>query len=488
MGPHRLVARRYPTVDLKIRGHLRTLAVGGAKLSPMGEVQQADVVVVGLGVGGEEAAGRLAEAGLSVVGIEHTLLGGECPYWGCIPTKMMIRAGNALAEARRIPGLAGTSTVQPDWAPVARRIRDEATDNWDDKVAVDRFTGKGGRFVRGRATIVGPGRVKVEDQEYAASRGLVIATGTAAVIPPIDGLAGTPYWTNREAVEASSLPSTLLVLGGGSIGLELSQVIARFGVRVTVIEGSDRLIAMEEPESSEIASAALARDGVEALTGVHAQRVSYSGDLFTVTLSDSSIVTGEKLLIATGRTARLGDLGLETIGLDPSARFLKTDDRMRAGDKVWGVGDVTGNGNFTHMAMYEADVAVRDILGQGGPGADYRARPRVTFTDPEIGAVGMTEKEARESGIDVQVGFVKGPYTSRGFIHGPGNDGFIKVIADRSRGVLVGATSTGPTGGEVVGALSLAVHAQIPVSTLLSTIWAYPTFHRGIGDALKTLK
>jgi len=197
-------------------------------------------------------------------------------------------------------------------------------------------------------------------------------------------------------------------------------------------------------------------------------------------------VTGDKLLVATGRAARVGDLGLDTIGLDPSTRFLQTDDRMRAGDKVWGVGDVTGNGNFTHMAMYEADIAVRDILGQGGPGADYRARPRVTFIDPEIGAVGLTEKQARDARLDVQIGYVKGSYTSRGFIHGPGNDGFIKVIA--SDGLLIGATSAGPAGGEVLGALSVAVHAKVPVSTLLSTIWAFPTFHRGIGEALKTLK
>jgi pyruvate/2-oxoglutarate dehydrogenase complex dihydrolipoamide dehydrogenase (E3) component len=454
----------------------------------MDAAQQADVVVVGLGVGGEEVAGRLAEAGLSVVGIEHTLVGGECPYWGCIPTKMMIRAGNAIAETRRVPGLAGTSTVRPDWSPVAKRIRVEATDTWDDKVAVDRFTGKGGRFVRGRATVVGRGRVRVEDQEYAASRGLVIATGTVAVIPPIDGLAGTPYWTNRDAVEAESLPSTLLVLGGGAIGLELSQVMARFGVSVTVIEGSDRLLSMEEPESSEQAAAALARDGVKTMTGVRAEHVAYASGGFSVTLSDGSTLAGEKLLVATGRAARLGGLGLDTIGLDPSARFLATDEWMRAGDGVWGVGDVTGNGAFTHMAMYEADVAVRDILGQGGPGADYRARPRVTFTDPEIGAVGLTEKQARDSGIDVQVGIVAGPAVSRGFIHGAGNDGFIKVVADRARGVLVGATSVGPAGGEVLGALSVAVHAEIPIPTLLSTVWAYPTFHRGIGDALKALR
>jgi len=453
----------------------------------MGEAQQVDVVVVGLGVGGEEAAGRLAEAGLNVVGVEHTLVGGECPYWGCIPTKMMIRAGNALAEARRIPGLAGTSQVQPDWAPVARRIRDEATDSWDDKVAVDRFTGKGGHFVRGRATIVGPGRIKVEEQEYAASRGIVIATGTTAVIPPIDGLADTPYWTNRQAVEAETLPDTLLVLGGGAIGLELSQVMARFGVQVTVIEGSDRLLAMEEPESSETAAAALARDGVKALTGVRAQHVAHSAAGFLVRLSDGSSVTGERLLVATGRAARLDGLGLETLGLDPSARFLSTDDRMRAADKVWGVGDVTGNGAFTHMAMYEADVAVRDILGQGGPAADYRARPRVTFTDPEIGAVGMTEQQARKAGVDVQVGYSSLPSSSRGFIHGPGNEGFIKVVVDRSRGVLVGATSAGPAGGEVLGALTVAVKAEVPVATLKATIWAYPTFHRAIGDALRAL-
>src|SRR3954447_14561115 len=447
--------------------------------------ESVDVVVVGLGVGGEEVGGRLAEAGLSVVGIEGRLVGGECPYWGCVPTKMMVRAGNALAEGRRIPGLAGSSTVQPRWAPVAKRIRDEATDTWDDKVAVDRFTGKGGHFVRGRAAIVGRGRIQVEDQEYAAGRGIVIATGTVAVVPPIEGLAGTPFWTNREAVEAENLPATLLVLGGGAIGLELSQVMARFGVEATIIEGSDRLLAMEEPESSELAAEVLARDGIRALTGVRAQRVTFENDQFRVTLSDGSTLTGEKLLVATGRAARLDGLGLESVGLDPTARFLRTDDRMRAGDEIWGVGDVTGNGNFTHMAMYEADVAVRDILGQGGPAADYRARPRVTFLDPEIGAVGMTEKQAREAGLEIRIGFVKGAQTSRGFIHGPGNNGFIKVIA--SDGVLIGATSAGPTGGEVIGALSLAVHAEIPVSTLLSTIWAYPTFHRGIGEALKAL-
>src|SRR5215467_5790245 len=220
--------------------------------------EQVDIVVVGLGVGGEEVGGRLAEAGLSVVGIEDRLVGGECPYYGCVPSKMMIRAANLLAEARRIPGMAGTSTVEPDWAPVARRIRDEATDNWNDQVAVDRFTGRGGRFVRGRARLTGPGQVEASDgSAYTAGRGVVVAVGTEPAVPPIDGLAGTPYWTNREAIEAATLPESLVVLGGGAIGLELAQAFARFGVKITVVEALDRLLSMEEPESSELVTAAL---------------------------------------------------------------------------------------------------------------------------------------------------------------------------------------------------------------------------------------
>ena len=222
------------------------------------------------------------------------------------------------------------------------------------------------------------------------------------------------------------------MLGGGAIGLELSQAMARFGVQVTVIEGSDRLLAMEEPESSAVAAAALAADGVKALTGVRASAVRHEHGRFATTLSDGGTLTSEGLLVATGRAARLAGLGIQHVGLDPSARFIPTDDRMKAAENVWAIGDVTGNGNFTHMAFYEADIAVRDILGQGGPGADYRARPRVTFIDPEIGAVGATEKQARDAGVDIQVGHLPLTSTSRGFIHGPGNDGLHQV--DRGPG------------------------------------------------------
>jgi pyruvate/2-oxoglutarate dehydrogenase complex dihydrolipoamide dehydrogenase (E3) component len=448
--------------------------------------ERADVVVVGLGVGGEEVAGRLAEAGLSVVGIERSLVGGECPYWGCVPSKMMIRAANLLAEARRIPGMAGAAEVRPDWAPVARRIRDEATDSWDDRVAVERFTGKGGRFVRGDARFVGPREVAVGDRTFQAKRGVVIATGTAPAIPGIEGLAGTPLWTNHEAIEADTLPGSLVVLGGGAIGLELAQVFARFGVEVTVIEALDRLLAVEEPEASELAAKALARDGVSIRTGVSARAVEY-GKEFTLQLEDGTSVTGDKLLVATGRRAALGGLNLAAAGLDPDARSIAVDELMRAGDRIWAVGDVTGRGAFTHVAMYQATIAVRDILLQDGPPADYRALPRVTFTDPEIGAVGLTERQAREQGVRVATGSAAVPSSARGWIHKAGNEGFIKLVVDADRGVLVGATSAGPAGGEVLSALAVAVHAAVPVEKLRNMIYAYPTFHRGIEDALRAL-
>jgi len=449
---------------------------------------EVDVVVVGLGVGGEEVAGRLAEAGLSVVGIEHRLVGGECPYWACVPSKMMIRAANLLAEGRRVDGMAGTATVEPDWTPVAKRIREEATDDWDDRVAVERFTGKGGRFVRGFGRLVGPGRVEVDDQVFTARRGIVVAVGTAPAVPPIEGLAGTPYWTNREAIEATEVPDSLVVLGGGAIGVELGQVFARFGSRVTIVEALDRLLAFEEPESGQLVRDGFAREGIDVRTGARVERVAHDGRSFTVTLADGSTVDSAGLLVATGRRVNLPDLGVETIGLDPKAKALTVDERLRVADGVWAVGDITGRGAFTHIAMYQADIVVRDILGQGGPGADYRALPRVTFTDPEIGAVGLTEAQARERGINVRVAHTDLTESTRGWIHKAGNAGFIKLVADADQGVLVGATSAGPVGGEVLSALVVAVHGQVPVETLASMIYAYPTFHRAIESAVKQLR
>jgi pyruvate/2-oxoglutarate dehydrogenase complex dihydrolipoamide dehydrogenase (E3) component len=439
---------------------------------------EADVVVVGLGPGGEQVAGDLADEGLDVVGIEAELVGGECPYWGCIPSKMMVRASDLLAEGRRIPGMAGTSVVTPDWAPVARRIRDEATDSWDDSVAAERFEGKGGRLVRGRARVVGPDAVEVGGERISARRALVLATGQRAVVPPM--FAAVPHWTNREAVAAEAVPSSLVVIGGGAIGLEIGQAMARFGTQVRIVEAGDRLVGAEEPEASELIADVLSREGIEVHRGAAVERVEASGPTgATVHLTGGPSLHGERLLVAVGRRSDLAGLGVGVLGLDEKAPGIPVDGQMRVAPGVWAVGDVTGKGAFTYVAVYQARLCVADILGHPMPDADYRALPRVTFTDPEIGSVGLTEAAARELG-EVTVFHESIAASARGWIHR--GEGFVKLVV--RDGVLVGATSVGPTGGEVLGLLALAVHAQVPVETMRSMIFAYPTFHRAVDSAL----
>jgi pyruvate/2-oxoglutarate dehydrogenase complex dihydrolipoamide dehydrogenase (E3) component len=451
------------------------------------DVTGADVIVIGMGSGGEDVGGRLAEAGLTVIGIESSLVGGECPYWGCIPSKMMIRAANLLQEGRRVNDLAGSATVEPDWGPVARRIREQATGNWDDTVAVERFESKGGHFVRGRGRIVGPGRVAVDDREFAASRGIVIATGTTPAVPPIPGLAETDYWTNHDAIEVEELPSSLIVLGAGAIGSELAQVFSRFGVDVTQIEALDRMVPHEEPEAGEVLQSAFEGEGIAVHTGARAEKVIQGGDGIVVSVLDGTDLTAERLLVAAGRATDLAGLGAAEIGIDVDAKFVEVDDHMRAGEGVWAVGDATGAGLFTHIALYQSRIAVADILGEEPTPADYAALTRVTFTDPEIGAVGLSEATARDQGIDVATATKRVDETARGWIHGTGNEGVIKLVVDRERRTLVGATSVGPHGGEVLSMLALAVHAQVTVDDLRRMIYAYPTFHKGVEDALGEL-
>jgi pyruvate/2-oxoglutarate dehydrogenase complex dihydrolipoamide dehydrogenase (E3) component len=363
-------------------------------------------------------------------------------------------------------------------------------------VAAERFAGLGGILVRGHGRITAPGAVTVSPasgrdgspQVLRASRGIVIATGSKAAVPPIPGLGGTPFWTNHEAIEAERVPESLVVLGGGAVGAELAQVFARFGSRVTVAEGADRLVPLEEPEAGDLLAGVFARDGIAVRAGRPAAAVAYSpASGFTVTLDGGEELSGEALLVATGRRADLAAVGAGAVGIDERLRAIPVDDRMRAAPGVWALGDITGKGAFTHMSMYQADIVINDILGRDGWSAEYHAVPRVTFTDPEIGAVGLTEREAREAGLTVRTSVKQVPETARGWIHKAGNDGFIKLVEDCARGVLAGATSAGPWGGEVLGALAVAVHAAVPVRRLREMIYAYPTFHRGIEDALAGL-
>ena len=451
--------------------------------------ERADVIALGMGPGGEDAAERLAEAGLDVVGVDAELVGGECPYWGCVPSKMMIRASDLLAEAGRVHGMAGEAIVRSDWAPVARRIRDEATDSWDDTVAVKRFEDKGGRLVRGWGRLDGPSRVVVGDRVIEADRAVVVNTGTRAWIPPVAGLAGTPYWTNRDAVETEDVPESLAVLGGGAVGVELAQVFRRFGSEVVVLEAGPCLVGPEEPESGQLLAEVFASEGIEVRTGTAVESVHHDGRRFTIAVGGEEPTVVDRLLVATGRRVDLTRINVASIGLDDSARAIPVDDHLRVeGVKgVWAIGDITGKGAFTHMSMYQADIVVNDVLGLDVVPADYRAVPRVTFTDPEIGSVGLSEREARGRGLQVRVGTADVPSSTRGWIHKAGNKGFIKLVEDADRGVLVGATSVGPWGGEVLGLLTLAVQAEVPTSLLRHMIYAYPTFHRAIEGAVRDL-
>jgi pyruvate/2-oxoglutarate dehydrogenase complex dihydrolipoamide dehydrogenase (E3) component len=459
-----------------------------------------EVIVLGLGPGGEEVAERLAEAGRRVLGIEAHLTGGECPYYGCIPSKMVVRAAGTLAEAGRIEQLSGTASVQPDYRKPAHRIAAEATDNWNDQVAVDRLRKLGGHFLRGFGRLAGRAadgrpRVNVDGRTFTADR-LVIATGTAPALPPIPGLAELagkalspegPVWTNREVLQIQQAPESLLVIGGGAVGCELAQGLARFGVRVTQLEQADRILALEEPEAAEAVAAVLRRERIDLHTGVRITGVQPAGDGVRVELADGLEFEAERLLIAAGRRSHLPELALDTVGLDPQARTLEVDEHMRVADRIYAVGDVTGRGPFTHVAVWQARVLIAHLLGRPEPYGGYSGLAWVTFTDPEVGRVGKTEQQARDAGIDVAVGISQITSNTRGWIHGPGNDGFVKLVVDRSADVLVGATVVAPAGGEILGLLTLAVHAQVPLGTLRTMHYAYPTLHRAVSEALQAV-
>jgi pyruvate/2-oxoglutarate dehydrogenase complex dihydrolipoamide dehydrogenase (E3) component len=443
-----------------------------------------DVIVLGVGTSGEDVALRLMDAGLQVVGIEPNLIGGECPFWACLPSKWLLRTAQLLQEARRADGLVGRVQVEPDWSLVAAGLRAEVTGDWTDGSGVARFEARGGRHVRGYGRIVARDAVEVDGEVITARRGIVIATGSRPAIPPIPGIDEIGYWSTHDAIQTEELPESLMILGGGAVGCELGQVFARFGVDVTIVEGQDRLLPGEEPEASLAIASALEAEGITVRVGSLVQSLGRHGPQAVATLGDGTEVRSEHVLVAAGRRATVPEVSSDVDGIDTSAGVVAVDDRLRATEGVWAMGDVTGKGMLTHVALYQASIVVADILGQDPPPADYRAMPRATFTDPEVGSVGLTEAAAREESRNVTVVVKQLPATFRGWLHRTGNQGLLKLVVDTDLGVLVGATAVGPRGGEMLGLFTTAIRSNVPVRELVDMIYPFPTFVSGIGEAL----
>ncbi len=442
----------------------------------------ADVIVLGVGTCGEDLSLQLLDAGLDVIGIEANLVGGECPYWACLPSKMMIRVAKAVKEARRLSDMAGEVDVATDWAPVAEKVR-WLTGGWDDSTAIERYEKRGGRMIKGRGKLVGPRTVAVGDQRFTARRGIVIATGSKPFIPPIAGLDEVGYWTTHDVIAMEEVPESMIVIGGGSSGCELGQVAAQFGADVTILEGEDHLLSREEPEASELVEGAFAAEGIAVRTGARAVQVASRDGSIVVTLVGGEQVTAERVVLATGRTVDLSGLGLESAGLDSSAPFVEVDEHMRAADGIWAIGDVTGKALLSLVALYQSRIAAADILGKEHTPARYDAIPRVTFTEPGVGSVGMTEFQARAAGRDVVIAVKQLPATFAGMVHWL-ERGILKVVVDRERGLLLGATVAGQQAGNMLGLLNLAVHAQVPLAKLRTMMYGFPALYSALGEGL----
>jgi len=447
--------------------------------------QEFDVVCLGGGVAGEAIAGGLRDSGLTLVVVERELVGGECPYWGCVPSKTFLRSAETIEEAGRARKLAASRVDwDVDFATVSKRVLWMARD-LDDSRPAAALEATGARLVRGQGTLVDLRTVEVGGEQYVARRAVVIANGGTATIPPIQGLDKVEYWTNRQAAVPRELPARLVVLGGGAVGVELAQGFARLGSRVTVVEAGPRFLALEEPEAGEALLPHLREDGLEILVGDPCVAVEKQADDVVLHLKSGAIVSGDRLLVATGRRPNFE--AWKPAGLTQTERgWLKVDPTtLEARDGIYGAGDITGIGGFTHLAYYHGQIVARRLRGEDAR-ADHLAVPRVTYTDPEVASVGLAEQAARDHGIDVAVVKTDPGEAARGYIH-DFHGGALKLVADRSRGVLVGATLVTPRAGEILGELVLAVKSGTPIRTMADVIHPYPAFNRVLGAAFGEL-
>jgi pyruvate/2-oxoglutarate dehydrogenase complex dihydrolipoamide dehydrogenase (E3) component len=438
-----------------------------------------DVVVIGAGPAGEVLAGRVAEHGHATAIVESRLVGGECSFYACMPSKALLRPAELLGEAQRVPGVREALTGALD-AGAALRRRDEVIHDLDDAAQLPWLEQRGVALVRGHGRLEGERLVRAGDELLRARRAVVIATGSVPAMPPIPGLADARPWTNREATTSRTVPPRLLVLGGGVAGVELAQAYASLGSTVTLIEGGPRVLAREEPFAGEAVCAGLRAHGVTLLTNVKVTAVSRPGGTgaVTLTLADGSELAGDELLVAVGRRPATADIGLQTVGLEPGA-YLAVDDAMHVDGHPWlyAIGDANGRALLTHMGKYQAHVASRAIDGdetaratQDGPGS-----PRVIFTDPQVAAVGLTEAAAREAGLPVRTVSVATDATAGASFVGRGTGGTSQLVVDTARGVIVGATFVGFEVADWLQAATIAVAAEVALDRLWHAVPSFPT-------------
>jgi pyruvate/2-oxoglutarate dehydrogenase complex dihydrolipoamide dehydrogenase (E3) component len=455
-------------------------------------VPEFDVVCLGGGVAGEAIAVGLQGSGLTLAVVERELVGGECPYWGCVPSKTLLRSSETLTEAHRARLLAASRVEWTvDFPKVAKRVLWMARD-LDDSRPAAAMEATGARLFRGEGTLRDLRTVEVGREQLIARRGVVIANGSTAAIPAIPGLDTVEFWTNRQAAIPSELPASLAILGGGAIGVELGQAFARLGSKVTVIEAGPTFLHLEEPEAGTALRPHLEADGITLMVGDPCIAVEKQPaepprprSAVVVHLKSGAVVSADRLLVATGRRPNVE--AWSGTGIAQTERgWLKVDPatlEARAG--VFGAGDVTGLGGFTHLAHYHGQVIARRLRGMDAR-ADHTAIPRVTFTDPEIASVGLSEAAARAKGIDVVVASADPAETARGYIH-DFHRGALKLVGDRKRGVLIGATLVTPRAGEIVGELVLAIKLGTPLKTLADVIHPFPAFNRVLGAKLEEL-